>query len=143
MEGTHRQLGARLADRLCGNHAHGLTGVDQTATAQVAAVAASADAEAGRAGQRGANLDLVGTSGLQDVQRIFIEHGAGGQQQLLRLRVHHFDRGDATQDTVAQRLDHFTAFDQGPGVEAVLGAAIDFGDHQVLRHVDQATRQVA
>src|SRR3546814_3892502 len=43
VERTHGQLGARLADRLRGHHAHGLAVVDDVATAQVAAVAVGAD----------------------------------------------------------------------------------------------------
>ena len=53
------------------------------------------------------------------------------------------DGGNATQDAVAQRLDHFTAFDQRLHGVALRGAAIVFGDDQVLRHVDQTTGQVA
>src|SRR3546814_20827207 len=45
VERTHGQLGARLADRLRGHHAHGLAVVDDVATAQVAAVAVRAHAE--------------------------------------------------------------------------------------------------
>ena len=52
VEGAHRQLRARLADRLRGDHADGLADVDQAAAAQVAAVALGADAEARVAGQR-------------------------------------------------------------------------------------------
>ncbi len=54
----------------------------------------------------------------------------------------HVDRGHAAQDAVAQRLDDFTAFDQRTGVDALVGAAIVGGDHQVLRHVDQTAGQV-
>ena len=59
VEGAHRQLRARLADRLRRDHADRLADVDQAAAAQVAAVALGADAEARAAGERGADLDLV------------------------------------------------------------------------------------
>ena len=39
-------------------------------------------------------------------------------------------------------FDHFTAFDQRLHDQAVGGAAIVFGHHQILRHVHQTTRQV-
>jgi hypothetical protein len=42
VEGAHRQLRARLADRLRGDHADRLADVDQAAAAQVAAVALGA-----------------------------------------------------------------------------------------------------
>src|SRR4029079_4176653 len=38
VEGTHRELRARLADRLRGHHAHGLADVDDAATGQIAAI---------------------------------------------------------------------------------------------------------
>ena len=65
VEGAHRQLRAGLADRLRGDHADRLAGVDQAAAAQVAAVALGAQAEARVAGQRGAHLDLVDAGGFE------------------------------------------------------------------------------
>jgi hypothetical protein len=61
----------------------------------------------------------------------------------LRLGVQHLDGRHAAQDAVAQRFDDFAAFDQRAHVHAVAGAAVVFGDDQILRHVDQAARQVA
>mmetsp|Transcript_23362 Transcript_23362/g.55498 ORF Transcript_23362/g.55498 Transcript_23362/m.55498 type:complete len:1308 (+) Transcript_23362:390-4313(+) len=143
VEGPHRQLRARLADRLGGDDADGLTDVDQAATAEIAAIALGAQAEARAAGQRRADLDLVDTGLLQHVEGVLVEHVAGGQQRGLSLGVDDIDRGDAAEDAVTQRFDDFTAFDQGTHVHAVVGAAVFFGHDQILRHVDQATRQVA
>ena len=42
-----------------------------------------------------------------------------------------------------KRLDHLTAFDQRLHRDTLRGAAIVFGHHQILRHVDQAPREVA
>ena len=52
VERPHRQLGARLADRLGGDDPDGLADADQLAGGEVAAVAAAADAVAGLAGER-------------------------------------------------------------------------------------------
>ena len=142
VEGPHRQLRAGLADRLRRDHADRFADVDQAAAAQVAAVALGADAEAGFAGQRGAHLDFVDAFGFEHFDHVFVEHLAGRQQHAV-LRVQHvFGRG-AAEDTVAQRFDDFTAFDDGAHQRAVLRAAILLGHDQILRHVDQATRQVA
>ena len=143
VEGAHRQLRARLADRLRGDHADRFADVDQAATTQVAAVALGADAEARAAGQCGAHLDFVDACRFEHVEHVFVEHLAGAEQLLLRFRVLHFDRGHAAEDAVAQRLDHFAAFDQRALVHAVLRAAVVFDHDQVLRHVDQAACQVA
>jgi hypothetical protein len=52
VERSHRQLRARLADRLGGDDADGLADADQEAGGQVSAVAQPADAVAGLAGER-------------------------------------------------------------------------------------------
>ena len=50
---------------------------------------------------------------------------------------------DAADDAVAQRLDDFARLDDRPRLDAVHRAAIDLVDDDVLRHVDETTRQVA
>src|SRR3546814_13441640 len=52
VEGTHRQLGTRLTDRLCGNDADRFAEVDAMTTGQVTAIAVRADAERQLAGDR-------------------------------------------------------------------------------------------
>src|SRR5690606_37349230 len=59
VEGPHGELGARLADRLRGDHAHRLAVVDQVATGQVAAVALGAHAERGFTGDGRAHLQQL------------------------------------------------------------------------------------
>ena len=76
VEGTHRQLRARLADRLRGNDAHRLADVDQRTTAQIAAVALRAQAVARIAGQRRAHLDFVDAARLDCIDRLLIEQRA-------------------------------------------------------------------
>ena len=55
MEGTHRQLGTRLADGLGGDDADRLADLDGAVRGQVAAVALAADAVLGLAGEDGAD----------------------------------------------------------------------------------------
>src|SRR5208283_5756401 len=59
MEGTHRELRARLADRLRGNDSDRLAKVDAVAAAEIASVAFHADALARLAGKHRANLDSL------------------------------------------------------------------------------------
>ena len=81
VERTHRQLRARFADRLRGNHAHRLAGIDQATAAQVAAVATGADAEARCAGQRRAHLDLVDAGGFEaEVRQAFANLAAVAEE---------------------------------------------------------------
>ena len=50
---------------------------------------------------------------------------------------------NAAHDAVAQRFDFDAGFNNRLDVNAFVGAAIEFVDDDVLRHVDQTTRQVA
>ena len=59
VERTHRELRARLADRLGGDDPDGHALLDQLAGGQVHAVAAAADAQRRLAGHRAADLDLL------------------------------------------------------------------------------------
>ena len=59
VERTHRELRARLADRLGGDDADGHAFFDQRAGREVHAVAAAADAQRRVAGHRAADLDLL------------------------------------------------------------------------------------
>ena len=59
VERPHRQLRARLADRLGGDDAHRHAFLDQRAGGQVHAVAQPADAQRRLAGHRAADQDLV------------------------------------------------------------------------------------
>jgi hypothetical protein len=72
-----------------------------------------------------------------------LEQRALLEQRLLRLRVDDVGGRRAAEDALAQRLDDLAAFDQRLHRHAVVGAAIVLGHDQVLRHVDQAPRQVA
>src|SRR5690606_28925276 len=78
VEGTHGQLGAGLADRLRGDHAHGLAEVDQVATAQVAAVAVRADTEGGFAGDGRTDLDGLHARVLELLHPGLVEQGVAG-----------------------------------------------------------------
>src|SRR5919206_177171 len=57
-EGAHRELCARLADRLGGDDAHRLADIHRRAAREVTAIAVAADAGARVAGEDGADIDL-------------------------------------------------------------------------------------
>ena len=140
VEGAHGQLGAGLADRLGGNHAHGLAQVHQAATAQVTAIALGAQPVTGFAGQCRANLDFINADCFQFIECELVEQGARRQQQAVGFRVQQVFGGGAAQHAVAQGFDHLAALDDGTHHGALGGAAIVFGHDQVLRHVHQTAR---
>src|SRR5690606_1255717 len=112
VEGTHRQLRARLTDGLSGNDTNRFTLVHQVAPAQVAPVAVRAQAITRFASQRRAHLDFVNADAVDVFDQIFIEQGSGGHGSFLGVGVDDVDRRHTTQNTVTQGFDDFTAFDQ-------------------------------
>ena len=143
VEGTHGELSSRLADRLRRDDAHGLADVDAMATAQVAAVALRADAVAGLARDRRAHHDLIDAHLLEQLDQLLVDQDARLDQHLAG-RGHDHVLGDhASENALAQALDHIAAFDDRGDGESVGGAAIDLRDHEVLRHVDQTPREIA
>ena len=143
VEGTHGQLRAGLTDGLRGNHAHGLAHIDQTAAAQIAAIALGTQAVAGFAGQRRAHFHFVHTGRFKQVDHVFGEHFARLGHHFAGFGVQHIFGRAAAQNPLAQAFQHLAALHNGAHVLAVVGAAIVFLDNQILRHIDQTTGQVA
>src|SRR5690606_39694290 len=83
VERTHGQLGAGLADRLRGDDADRFAEVDDVATAQVAAVAVRADAEAAFAGNRRAHLERLHARVFQLLHPGFVEQRVAGDDRIL------------------------------------------------------------
>src|SRR5690606_6779443 len=102
VEGTHRELGARLTDRLRVVDADGLAGVDFTAATEVTAVALGADAVAGFAGQRGADLDLVDAEAVDQLDQLLAQQRTGLDDGFLVVRVDQILGRDTTQDALTQ-----------------------------------------
>ena len=105
VERPHRELRARLADRLGGDDADGHAFFDQLAGRQVHAVAAAADAERRLAGQRAADLDLL------EAQLLDLAGDLDGDQlvladdHLVGDRVDDVRAADAAADRRRARLD--------------------------------------
>ena len=146
VEGTHRQLGAGLTDGLGGDDADRLTDVDELAGGQRAAVAERAGADLGVAGEHRADLHRVDAGREQRTDDDVTEVDAGRGQHLAVLDDVLGERAgvDRGLDVVVHRA--------GAGAlvggrdrhrQATVGAAVVLTDDDVLRHVDQATGQVA
>ena len=146
VERPHRQLRARLADRLGGDDAHRLADADEHAGGQVAAVAQPADALAGLAGQRRADQDLVDPGLVERQGDGLADLLVALDDELARLRVGQIGGGEPADHAllvgallVAGDLGRFGAGDPG----AFLGAAVLLAGDHVLGHVHQAPGQVA
>src|SRR6185437_4180732 len=77
VEGAHRQLRARLADRLRGDHADRLADVDQPAPREVSAVAHATHAIARATGDWRAHAHLVDALVLEEAHQALIDQRAG------------------------------------------------------------------
>src|SRR5690606_10009410 len=89
VEGPQRQLGARLADRLRGQDAHGLTDIHHLHGGEVAAVALLAEPAAALARQHRANLHARDAAVLDHVRGILVDQLARLHEHLAVDRVHH------------------------------------------------------
>src|SRR6202023_2424834 len=142
VEGTHGQLGARLADRLRRNDADRLADVDAMPAAQIAAVALRANPVAGFAGDGRTHHDLIDAHLFQELDQLFVDQYAGFDEHLAARGDGDVLRDHTSQHALAQAFNHVAAFDDGGDGQAVDRAAIDLGEHQVLRHIDQTSREI-
>src|SRR6266480_4230728 len=149
VEGAQRELGARLADGLCRQDADGFPQIHHVHGGEVAAVAHATHAALRLAGEHRADADRLDPRVLDRLRGLLVDQLAGLDQHLGPLvlvqlvRVAHLIQRHAAHQALAHRLDDVFALLQGRHLEAEDGAAIFFGDRDVLRHVHQAARQVA
>ena len=143
VERPHGQLGARLADALGADDAHGHALLHQRTGREVHAVAQGADAQRGVAGHRAADLDLLQTHGLDLPRNVHRDQFVFANDHFVGDRVDDVRAADAALDRVGQAdLDLFAAVDHALG-DALGRAAVVRGDHDVLGHVGQLAGQVA
>ena len=143
MEGTHRQLGARLSDRLGRDDAdrfadgHGVDG------RQVGAVALGADAVLGLAGQHRADPDAFHAVLVhQQVGFLVAHHRVAADHDLAGFGIDKVLRQVAAVQTLGERFDHFLAVLDVVDLDPLMGAAVVGADDDVLRHVHQPAGQV-
>ena len=141
VEGTHGELGTRLADGLRRDDTDGFAHLNHLARAKVTAVAQLADPALRLAGEDRTNLDLLDAGGL-DVGRLRLVDLFVRVNDDLAIDVLELLQRDAADDAVAQRLDDLTGFDDRVDVDALDRPAIGLGDDHILRHIDQAAGEV-
>ncbi|AKA27550.1 hypothetical protein PCL1606_61070 (plasmid) [Pseudomonas chlororaphis] len=142
VERTHRQLGTRLTDRLGSDNADSFTDVHQVTTSQVTAVALGADAVAGFAADWRTHDHFVDAVQLDEFDPLLVDQGASRNDDVLGTRLEYVTGDNTTQHALTQRLYNVTAFNVRSHHQTVLGATVDLGYNQILRHVYQTTSQV-
>ena len=143
VERPHRQLRARFADGLRGDDADRSTDLDLLAGREVASVALRAHAVLGVAGEAGANPELLESARVDLLARGLVDDLVRRNDHVAGLRIRHrIERGTA-EDAVAERHLDFVAFDDRLDFDAVHRVAVLLRDDDVLRDVDELTREVA
>ena len=143
MESPHRQLRARLANRLGGNDAHRFADVDVRATCQITAVTCPAGTALALASQNRTDKHRVDTRLIDLIDLGLVDKLARLDQLVTGLGVENIGRCGTSQNTFRQGIDKLTALDDGPHRKAILGTAIHFDDDAILRHIDETTCQIA
>ena len=119
VEGPHRQLGARLADRLGGDDADRLADIDRRAAGEIAPVALAADAMLALADQRRADVDRLDADLVDDERGGFVDQRAFLDDDVAGLGVDDVLARGAAEDALAERRDGRAALDDRAHVEHV------------------------
>src|SRR5690606_3207870 len=142
VERAHRELGARLTDRLRRDDADSFADIHLRVAREVTAIAGAADARARFAGQHRADLNGLHARLFDHRDGVFIEEGARRHDLLACARIVDRQSRRTAENAGAERHDNVGAIDDRGHLDAVLGAAIFFGDDAVLRDVDETAREV-
>src|SRR5262249_12421791 len=132
VEGSHRELRARLADRLRGDDAHRLAELGQPPGAEVAAVAHDGDATLGVARQGRPDAHPLEARVLDLLRQLLGDLAVGLNNDLVGQRIADVLGGHASKNAVAQGLDDVSALDQRRRIDVLHGAAVVLADDDVL-----------
>src|SRR5450759_4011625 len=124
VERPHRQLRPRLADRLCRDDPYRLPDVDETPGRQIAAIALTADAAAGLAGEDRANLDPLDARLLDPAGQLVGDRLVGLDDRLAGEGVVDLFLDDPAQNAVAERLERLAALHDRRDDDPVEGPAV-------------------
>ena len=112
------------------------------ATRQVTTVAVRTHTKVGVTGYNGTHFHGVNRVRFQQVTPLFVQQGVAWNQNVCGARLQNVFRGHTTQYAIAQRLFNITTLDNRGHGDTFEGATIVFGDDQILRNVNQTTRQI-
>src|SRR5688572_17357494 len=142
MECAHRELRARLANRLRRNHTYRLANFHWSSGSQIASVAFDAAAPARLAGQHRANSDALYSGTLNLGRQVFVDFLIRFDDDASLDRVDNILERRATHDPISQRLDFLAAFYDSAGRNASQSSAIGLADDYVLGHVHQTPSEI-
>ena len=142
VEGSHRQLGARLTDRLGGDDPHRLAHAHRLAVGQVGAIAFGADADLALTVEGGADLHLGDSSVLDPLGVRLGHHLVAVHQHLAGSGVQHIVGYIAAQQALGKILDDTAAVHDVTDHNTLMGAAVVLPNDDILGDVHQTAGQV-
>ena len=142
VESTHRQLCARLANRLGCDNTNSFADIDDMTTRQVAAITGGANTMPGFASNGGANVHPVNSPLFHRLNQLLVEQRVTRADNFVSSGCEHVFRDHPAEYAFTQRFDHIATLNDRLHGDAVFGPAIDFRDDQVLGNIHQAAGQV-
>ena len=142
VERTHGQLCTRFTDGLCRDNTDCFTFIDDVATRQVTTVAVRTYTKVGVTRYNRTYFNRVDRVLFQQVTPLFVQQRVARNKDISSTRLQNVFSSYTTQYAIAQRLFNVTTLDNRSHHDTFMGTTIVFGNHQVLRHVNQTTSQV-
>ncbi len=143
VEGAHRQLRARLADRLGSDDAHRHALLDEPARGHVHAVALGADAKVGFTGQRRTDKDGLDAQVLDLARSLGGDHAPRLDDELVGDGVGDGLQGDAAENLLAQGNVDLLALVDGSFGDPVGAATVLLADDDGLGDVAEFACEIA
>ena len=141
VERTHRELRAGLADGLGGDDADRFADLGHAIGGEVHAVALRTATTAAFAGENRTDLELLVTDVVEAEGNGLVDHLSRADDDFFA--VDHLLGRNAAVDPGLQVDDFLVTFVDGLHENPVGSAAIDFGDDDILGHVDEFPRHVS
>ena len=142
MEGPHRKLGPRLADRLRRDDADSLAHIDRRAARKVAAIAFGANPELGLAGQDRADTHLRHPRRFDLLDMSFKHLLTGGDDDRPGCRILDVFRRGSAEHALPERGNHLAGIDDRTCGDRGLGTAVIAGNDAVLGNVDETASEI-
>ena len=143
VEGPHGKLRPRFADRLGGQHAHGLAELDHPTGRQVPAIAHDTHPSPGLTGEDRSNLHSVDTRFFDPRRQRFGNFRIGVEDGFTREGIGHIVQCHPTQNPIPERLDNFSRLHQGGHPDPVGGPTIPLVDENILGDIHQPPCQIS
>ena len=141
VECAHRQLCARLTNRLSRNNADRFTNIDRRTACKIATITRGTNTNLGFTDQRAADFQSLQTDFFNRCNHWLVKQSAFCEKDFSICTHDVFSSGPA-QHALTERCYSGTTLDNRTHFQRPFGAAIDFNNGAILRHVNQTAGQI-